>query len=411
MIPDLEEHLDELAAAGGNVVRNTMSSRLDNGYEIYRFHQDHDGTFDLEKWNPEYWLRFTNLLDHALARDIIVQIEVWDRFDYSQEHWDLNPWNPAKNWNYTHEETGFAPSYPQPAWKDAHPFFFTVPGTRHYRTNFDVVRGFQERFVDKMLSISLAYPNVLYCVDNETSTDPRWGQYWMQRIVAKAEESQVDVYVTDMFDDVYLARRSAYVRRAIRNSAYTFMDISQVNSRVFGQLHWNRLRWLIRKASRRPVPVNHIKIYSDGETSFGSGTPADGVERFWRNLIAGSATCRFHRPGAGIGLNKLAKACIRAARIVETRVRFWEVESHMELLLRRRPNQAYLAADPGRRYILFLTNGGEVTLDMSSAVGQFSLYWIDVTNGVEKEAKVVAGGAPVGLVAPGNGPWVATIVE
>jgi hypothetical protein len=78
----------------------------------------------------------------------------------------------------------------------------------------------------------------------------------------------------------------------------------------------------MERAEEHLRPVNHTKIYSDGETDFGSGTPQDGIERFWRNLLCGSASSRFHRPTAGIGLNVTAQACIRAARKVETLVCF-----------------------------------------------------------------------------------------
>ena len=58
--------------------------------------------------------------------------------------------------------------------------------------------------------------------------------------------------------------------------------------------------------AKSPRPLNNTKIYSAGQTGFGSGTPKEGVERFWRNLIAGAASCRFHRPTSGIGLNKIS---------------------------------------------------------------------------------------------------------
>ena len=86
--------------------------------------------------------------------------------------------------------------------------------------------------------------------------------------------------------------------------------------------------------------MNHTKIYSDGQTDFGSGTPQDGIERFWRNLLCGSASARFHRPTAGLGLNEVAQGCIRAARTVETLVRFWDLEPHMDLLTDRTENSA-----------------------------------------------------------------------
>jgi hypothetical protein len=36
------------------------------------------------------------------------------------------------------------------------------------------------------------------------------------------------------------------------------------------------------------------------------------------------AGARFHRPNSGNGLNDLAKASIKAARLLESRIKFWE---------------------------------------------------------------------------------------
>ena len=52
-VPDLKEHLDDIRAAGGNYIRNTMSDRKDKGFEVYPFFQRQDGKFDLERWNDE----------------------------------------------------------------------------------------------------------------------------------------------------------------------------------------------------------------------------------------------------------------------------------------------------------------------------------------------------------------------
>jgi len=80
---DLIAQLDRLAAAGGNVIRNTMSDRKDKGFEVYPFRQLEDGKYDLNGWNDEYWTRFERMLRETKKRDIFVQIEVWDRFDYT----------------------------------------------------------------------------------------------------------------------------------------------------------------------------------------------------------------------------------------------------------------------------------------------------------------------------------------
>lgn len=411
-IPDLEAHLDEIKQAGGNYIRNTMSDRPDFGFEVYPFKKLQNGKYDLTQWNGEYWKRFQNLLEWTLQRDIIIQIEVWDRFDHSQDHWAKSPWRPANNVNYTPDESGLANAYPAPAWRDRQPFFHSIPGMKRYKQLYDVVRRFQERFVAKMLSLSLAYPNVLYCMNNETSTPPQWGQHWMRFIRDKAAERDNEVYVTDMFDDGWKPASSQKVRLAMdRPDLYPFIDLSQVNSRSFHEEHWNRFMWAIQQLDTSPRPLNLTKIYSDGETKWGSGTPKDGVERFWRSVVGGAAACRFHRPGGGIGLNDIAKACIQAARKLETHIEPWKVTARQDLLADREKDEAYLAAQPGEKYALYFTDGGSVQLDLAKHDGQFKLRWIDISSGDWGDEHTVEGGASLKVTAPAPGPWVAAITR
>lgn len=410
LLEDLEEHLDEMVSLGGNYVRNTISQR--EGLDLKAHKRLANGKFDLRQWNPTYWNRFSNCLKWCSQRNIIIQIEVWDRFDYSQEHWENSPWRPANNVNYTSEQSGLANAYPAPAWRDRQPFFHTIPGMRRYKKQYDVVRQFQEKFISRMLSYSLKYGNVLYCMNNETSTPPEWGRYWMKFIKDDAAESGVEVYVTDMFDDVWKPQSSAKLRQAFDNpQVYPFIDISQVNSRTFNEAHWNNLMWIMNQVKKHPRPLNNTKIYSAGQTSWGSGTPKDGVERFWRNLIAGSASCRFHRPGAGIGLNDTAKGCILTTRKVEKLIKFWEVEPHMDLLSNREDDEAYIATKPGEQYVLYFTDGGSVGLNLKGCQGKFQLRWIDIRTGNWVDRKAIPGGRVVTVNAPDKGPWVAVIVR
>lgn len=413
-IPNLKSHLDEIARAGGNYIRNTMSDRPDHDFEVYPFRRLKNGKYDLSQWNDEYWKRFENLLRWTEERDIIVQIEVWDRFDYTDnkkiKYWQPNPWRPANNVNYTQQETGLAARYRDHPARDKHPFFHTIPGMAKYQKRYDRIRHFQERFVAKMLSHSLPRGNVLYCMNNETSTDPKWGQYWMKFIRKRAKQAGVEVYATDMFDDVYRAERSKKLKLQFDSPRmYPFIDISQVNSRNFNEDHWDKLIWIVGQREKHPRPLNHTKIYSAGQTSFGSGTPADGVERFWRNLIAGSASSRFHRPSSGIGMNKIAKACIGAARKAESVVKFWDVKPGMKLLRDREKDEAYLAAKPGKQYLLYFTDGGSVALDLRSASGRLKLKWIEIATGQWRGEQKLSGGAWRTIKAPGKAGWVAVI--
>jgi len=167
----------------------------------------------------------------------------------------------------------------------------------------------------------------------------------------------------------------------------------------------------MNQARKHPRPLNHTKIYSAGNTSWGSGTPKDGVERFWRSLIAGSASCRFHRPGGGIGLNDTAKACILSARKVARLVKFWQVRPRMDLLSNREDDEAYVAAEPRKQYVLYFTDGGSVGLNLKGARDRFQFRWIDVRTGNWADKKTITGGKVVTINAPDKGSWVAAIVR
>ena len=421
LLDDLKTHLDEIQAVGANYVRNTMSQR--EGKELKPHKLLPSGKFDLDQWNGEYWRRFRNMLEWTADREIFVQIEVWDRFDYATRHWEISPWNPANNINYSYVQSGFAKEYTnRQLYDDKHPFFHTVEGTSHYANRYDLIRTYQEEFVDKMLSYSLSYGHVLYCMNNETSSEVGWGQYWIEFIKDRAAEKGVTVCTTDMFDDAYMAEKAKHTSLIFEDAVhYMYADISQVNSRNYDQTHWERLQWLLRQVNKQPRPSNHNKIYGSGYYTFGTGGPEDGVERFWRNILGGSASARFHRPDAGNGLNDYARASIKAARILEGLIKFWDITPQMALLSSRESNEAYLAAKPGDRYALYFTDGGSVGLDLSGADGSFDVTWISVSMGVTTRSSAaggyrlmkntIQGGRVVTISAPYKGGWVAAIVK
>ena len=148
--PRLKKQLDILRAVGGNYIRNTMSSRKDQGWEVQAFKQLPDGKYDLDQWNPEYWKRFEDMLKWTQEREIIVQIEVWATFDYYREYWAVNPFNPNNNVNYTTEETDLPTQVNSHPTRTENNFFWSIPKEKNQK----IVLGYQQRFVDKMLTYS-----------------------------------------------------------------------------------------------------------------------------------------------------------------------------------------------------------------------------------------------------------------
>lgn len=409
--PDLIAQLDRLAAAGGNVIRNTMSDRKDKGFEVYPFGQTADGKYDLNTWNDEYWTRFERMLRETAKREIFVQIEVWDRFDYSDQNrgdnWKLHPYNPKNNINYASKESGLAETYPDHPGANRQPFFFTTPKQRDNK----VVLPFQQRFVEKMLDHSLKYDHVLYCMDNETGGEAAWGRYWAEFIKARAVERGKKVCVTEMWDDWNL-RGEQHKRTFDHPEVYDFVDVSQ-NNQNKGQKHWDNFLYVREYLSKVPRPMNTTKTYGADGNKFGH-TDQDGVERFWRHLLAGAASMRFHRPDSGLGINDKAVAAIRAARKLESKIPLWSVRASDELLSDREPNEAYLAADPGRRYALYFPAGGgdgRVTLDLANAPGDFKVHWINVDTGEWGPVQDLQGGGKRPLSPPEKGNWAAAALN
>ncbi len=398
-IAGLEAHLDRLASVGGNYIRNTMSDRDPGDRRAFARIEagDNAGRYDLDRFSDEYWHRLERLLRLCREREIIVQIEVWDRFDHSREPWRSDPFNPANNVNYTFGASGFAAAYPDHPGCNAQPFFHTPPGMN----NNPVVLRYQQRFVDQLLSIALGYPNVLYCMNNETQEEPAWGQYWLGYIRRRAAERGRIVWATDMFDGPWGAGLPDAVRRQFDDAhMYPFIDVSQINAwRCSHEQHRANLAELRRLNGACPRPLNNTKVYaadtlpaSDAVRS----TDLDGVTSFWTNILGGCASARFHRPPHGLALGATAQASIRSVRLVEKYVRMWDLQ----------PGDGVIGGRSGTgAWVVFLPRGGGVGLPLEP--GGYDVRWIDVMRGCAAAQVKVEGEK---LSAPTRDPHVAVLV-
>jgi hypothetical protein len=416
----LEAHLDLLVSVGGNYLRNTMSSRdridpdsdLYNDINRYPFHRDpQSGLYDLDRWDDIYWKQFRHFLDMTASRDIIVQIEIWDRWDYGEvwggaykaEAWSAHPFNPKNNINYTADETNLHPE----RWQ-GYPIFRTIPEL----DNAPKVLAYQKAFVGRLLSIALDYDHILYCVSNESTASEQWSRYWAQFVRDRARQAGVNIEVTEMWNAHDLTD-PMHRRTFDHPDLYSYVDTSQNNLRD-GQTHWNNMQAARRMVADPPRPMNNNKIY--GGSALGGGT-TEGVNKFWRNILGGVATSRFHRPGPrhgffSIGLSELAQTQIRSARLLAESFDVFRAMPDVDsrLLLDRQTNEAYLAYIPGEQYAVYFIDGGVVSLDLSDAQGEFTLKWLDISNTRWTREKSLPVGRPAEIAAPGNGHWVALIV-
>lgn len=375
-IPNLEEHLDLLKSVGGNYVRNTMSGR-DEG-NVWPFEKGANGIYDLNKLNPEYWNRFENFLEQTSKRDIIVQIEVWATFDFYRDIWEVNPYNPKNNKNYGVRQSKLDTIVSTHPTFTENNFFRSVPS----QMSLSRVLWYQQVFVDKLLSYSLKYGNVLYCMDNETSVTSDWGKFWATYIQKKAKEQGKSVYCTEMWDPWDLSH--AFHSETFDNpDIFGFVDISQNNHQT-GQAHWdNGLKQIERlKKVNALRPVTNIKIY--GNDGGRHKTTRNAIESFIQNVLMGSSSARFHRPTSGQGLNETAQAVIKTMRELTDTINFFESEPHNDLLQNREGNEAYCRAIPNDSYVIYFPEGGSVSIKPKTD-DKISIQWINVLQNEWKE--------------------------
>lgn len=402
-IDDLEAHLDLLQSVGGNYVRNTMSSR-DEG-NVWAFDKNDAGLYNLNLWNDTYWHRFDNFLKACSEREIIIQIELWATFDFYREFWDINPFNPKNNVNYTKERSHLQEVVnSHPTWTENN-FFRTVP---NQESNL-IVLGFQQKFIDKLLWYSLQYDNVLYCMDNETSVTAEWGKFWSNYIIKRAAEQGKKIYTTEMWDpwDLnHVVHRETFDRPDI----YDFGDISQ-NNHNSGDTHWENGISQIRRLKNNSMlrPLNNVKVY--GNDGGQHQTTQNAIESFVKNVLFGAASTRFHRPTSGQGLNENAQAVIKSMRSYIEKSDFFNGQPANQLLGNRETGEAYCRAIPDREYAIFFPKGGEVELDINEKLKDISIEWLDIMKSEwTPDGNIHREGSKIIVKSPGSANWLALII-
>jgi len=384
---DIVDELELLQKHGGNYVRNTMASR-----EITDTHRDlwpyqissttEDSLiniYDLDKWNDDYWAKFERMLEETAKRDIIVEIEIWERHDCyrtrDQAGWLRHPFNPNNNINFTEDESGMpAIGWPNDSNTPGHPFFNTVPSLQ----NHPLVLNYQKAFVDKILSYTFNYDHVLYNMNNETVESHLFADYWADYILQKAKEINKHIEITDMPDAHDITDET--ILRVLESDVYTFTDISQNNFQK-GELHWERIQYVRDVLKDNPKPITNIKIYgadwSPGNVIFWGDTQ-EAKNRFWRNILGGSSSARFHRRLWGLGHTKPAMNNVLSMRMLTNEMGFFNHRPMQDLLSGREPNEAFCMAIPGKEYVVYFPSSGEVMLN--GAPGKYQARWLDIDN-------------------------------
>jgi hypothetical protein len=371
----LTDHLDLLVSVGGNYLRNTMSDRDDGN--VYAFQRVEGGRYDLSQWNDEYWNRLRFFLDETRARGILVQLTLWDQHDHSGGLWRSHPWNPDNNINYGREVI-----------RDRNGFYAAL------KENNTEILHYQRRFIDQLTSITLDYPHILYNINNESWAGVEWENYWAAFLHRRAKEKGKTIHVTSMHMRPWVTVRHVLTHPEL----YSFIEISQNNQDSMGgrgHAHWQNIMQWRAKLATHPMPMNNEKIYGVGEgANYSAGDGREAVRRFWRNLFAGCASMRFHRPAEGrwgIGLSPTAQAQLQAMRLLLEELDLFSCAPHNDLLSPLDiSSEAYCLADIGRQYAIYFPDGRHaIELDPWVVADSMTLRWLDIERAQWSEATTI----------------------
>jgi hypothetical protein len=430
---DLVHELDKLVEHGGNYLRNTLSFR--GPKDLFAFYRDTEtGLFDLYRFNEEYWQKLDFFLNETHKRGIIVQVEVWETYDFysrtshvlnEKTAWERNPFNPRNNSNYDYWSSGLSELFQSNGQALINPFFNTVlPIPEPFDFTYGPqVLSFQQSFVDKLLSITLQYDHVLYCIDNETQAEPKWSIYWAEYIGKVAKEQGKNIYLTEMFDPFdptggavegatmqspsthFFTMRSNVNVTLDNPEIFTFVDISNHNAQV-GEVHyktglyvWNRIQ-----KSGKIRPLNNVKIYGADGGSW-NGSSEEGKQRFWRNVFSGAASVRFHRPPSGLGNSTVALAHVESMRMLTDSIDIFSARPSNHLLSERYENEAYCLANGKGEYLVYFPEGGNI--DLIAKNGNYKVQWLDIESSSWLEEETIR--FPTSLKAPGTGHWAVKV--
>jgi hypothetical protein len=332
--------------------------------------------FDLTRFNPAYFDRLRARVKAARDSGVYVSVMLFNGFSIEGkgndggDPWQGHPFNSRNNANA-----------------------IDGGGSRaiHTLTN-PVVTAHQEAYVRKVIDTVNDLDNVLYEITNEdtgTADDIAW-QYHLIRYIKQYEATKPKQHPAGMTacwpdgDDATLLASPA---------------------------DW------ISPAAKLPMGDGRKVILNDTDHSyFWIGLKADGpaAQRawVWENFTRGNQ-CLFmdpyldpsHDPGRNhptLGQpdhywDTLRQAMGETLSCAE-RVNLASMRPHAELA-----STGFCLADPGREYLVYLPQGGEVTVDLRAALGQMSVEWLRAAEGMLTHAEPVLGGSQRTLRTPFDG--------
>jgi len=328
--------------------------------------------FDLKQFNPEYFERLRSRVVAARDRGIYVGVMLfqgWSIYSHGYGNpWPVHSFNEANNINGINGDPD----------KDGE-------GKEVHMLQVPAVTRLQEAYVRKVIDTLNDLDNVLYEITNETAIFSRDWQYHIVRFIKEYEATKPRQHPVGM--TAFDSGREGSMAALLEGPADW---ISPQNDGVSGDYQNNP-----------PVADGRKVILSDTDHLWGVGGDQVWV---WKSFTRG------HNPIYMDPMRKQDWVCSSEAEMQGTRKAMGQTRRIAERvnLAAMVPqgnlaSSGYCLAEPGKEYLVYLPEGGEVTVDLTAATEQLNVEWVHPVEGTDASAESVAGGGKRVLRAPFTG--------
>lgn len=335
--------------------------------------------FDLTKFNAEYFARLRNRVRKAGKQGIYVSVMLFE--GWGLWHGNRNRGKAPDGWAYRGH-----PFHPD---NNINGITGDFNGDGHvleiHSLSNPKITPLQKAYIHKVVDTVNDLNNVLYEVANEGGGQ-EWN-WWVVNTVHKYEKTKPKQH------PVGITGHGGEATKSMLNSPADWISPGG------------------RDGYRDPVPAwNENKVsLLDTDHIWGIGGNHGWV---WRSFLRGHNPI-FMDPYDGTVLGNRFDPTFEPLRInlgytrhFAEKMNLVDMKPHAKLA-----STKFCLADPGQEYLVYLSKGSEVTVDLSASSKSFAIEWFSPRTGDTIKKGKVKGGSNQPFKAPGKGDWVLYLVR
>ncbi len=381
--PDLDyaRDIETMAEYGGNLLRLTLfwPGHGEEGGQLPWTRDAETGVYDLAEFNPAYFERLRHYIATARTHNAVVNLELFDHpaVKGGATRWPTHPMNPAKNVNYGEEVFGTSSADPE--------FFRTLPDEDDNPQALHYQKALARKVIDETHDLD----NVIYSLGNECVSSEGWNVFWVNYIREYAAELGRDnTLITNMWRhdlpvfDVFDIHDASPPFRVRRMSAVGMWESYQALAAQ--QREQGRIKPVYDSGQMGGAPGSHI------------------LHQLWMSFVGGTAGMRYHRmapvhPRPGVSSEVVVgdwkdphhlqqQRWVKNLRQFIDGMAFWTMAPLWDAVTE---GEGYAFGREGDEYVVYLPEGGAVTVALPGGAGNYDAYWYDADTGEQKSPHAI----------------------